>query len=128
MQKEKQNFSFRKRIYSFKHAFRGLRILLREEHNSRIHLFFVFLSIACGIFFKISLIDWCMLFFAIGLVFVAECFNSAIENTVDLFTESFSHKAEKAKDLAAAGVLVAAIISLIIGLILFVPKFWGLIK
>lgn len=126
MKKEDQKFSFMKRVLSFKFAFRGLQVLFREEHNSWIHACATILCIIAGFYLKISLTEWCLLVFAIGLVFISEIINSAIENTVDLFSEQYSKKAEMAKDLAAAGVLIAAIVSVVIGLAIFLPKIYNL--
>ncbi|MCB1158792.1 MAG: diacylglycerol kinase family protein [Leptospiraceae bacterium] len=115
-------FSFRKRIESFKYAFNGLKILLKEEHNSRIHLFAATLAVFAGFIFKISTMEWIAIVFAIGFVFVLEIINSAIENVADFISPEKHDTIKKIKDLAAAAVLCAAISALIIGFLVFIPK------
>jgi len=119
---QQENFSFKKRIQSFPFAFNGLRILFREEHNSRIHLLAAILAIVSGFFLKISPYEWIAIVFAIGLVFAFEILNSAIENLSDFASPGKHDLIKKAKDLSAAGVLVTAITALIIGIIIFLPK------
>lgn len=114
-----QKFSIRKRINSFKYAFNGLWILIRDEHNARIHLFFAFLTIIGGFWFKISVTEWMILLITIALVFAAEFFNSAIEALADKISPEKDEFIKKAKDVAAGGVLITAIISVIVGVLIF---------
>jgi len=115
----KEKFSFKKRISSFGYAFNGLWLLIRDEHNARIHLFFAILAIASGFYFKITSTEWLILILTIALVFVAELFNSAIEALADKISEEKHPLIKKAKDMAAGGVLFAAILSVIVGVIIF---------
>jgi diacylglycerol kinase len=117
-----ENFSFRKRIKSFGYAFNGLKILVREEHNSRIHLFFACVVIVMMFFFNLSTAEYGMLIFAIGLVFAAELFNSALENLADHLSPEQHEKIKKVKDLSAAAVLVSAITAFAIGCVVLLPK------
>jgi len=117
-----QKFSIRKRIESFGFAFNGLKILIRDEHNSWIHLFAVFCVIIAGVFFKISVSEWISVVFAFGFVIALEIVNSAIENITDFVSPERHEMIKKIKDLAAAAVLLAAITAFIIGLIIFLPK------
>jgi len=117
-----QKFSIRKRIESFGFAFNGLKILIRDEHNSWIHLFAVFCVIIAGVFFKISVSEWISVVFAFGFVIALEIVNSAIENIADFVSPERHEMIKKIKDLAAAAVLLAAITAFIIGLIIFLPK------
>ena len=115
----KEKFSIKKRIKSFGYAFNGLWLLIRDEHNARIHLSISILVIAAGFYFSIHYIEWLILILTIGFVFVAEFFNSAIEALADKVSEEKHPYIKKAKDLAAGGVLFAAISSVLIGLIIF---------
>ncbi len=117
-----QKFSIRKRIESFEFAFNGLKILIREEHNSWIHLFAVFCVIIAGVFFKISVSEWIYVVFAFGFVIAMEIVNSAIENIADFVSPERHEMIKKIKDLSAAAVLISAITAFIIGLIIFLPK------
>lgn len=119
---KEEKFSIAKRLKSFTYAFNGLRILLREEHNSRIHLFATVCVVVAGLVFQISLLEWVAVVFAIGMVFGGEIFNSAIEDLADVVCPERDERIKKVKDLSAAAVLVSAIAALTIGLVIFIPK------
>ncbi len=121
----KKNFSIIKRIKSFVFAFNGLRILFREEHNSRIHLLAAIVVIIAAILFKINTYEWIAISFSIGLVITVEIMNTAIENIADFLTTDKNEKIKKIKDLSAAAVLIGAITALSIALIVFIPKIKG---
>jgi diacylglycerol kinase len=121
-------FSLAERIRSFRYAFRGIASLLRDEHNARIHLAILLAVIAAGILLKISLSDWIAILIVSGLVFISECFNTAIENLADLIADQPNEYIRKAKDVAAAGVLLSAVISVAVGLIVFIPAVLKLIQ
>lgn len=120
--KEKEKFSFAKRLKSFTYAFDGLKTLFAEEHNSWIHLFATVCVIIAGALLKLSLLEWAAVAFAVGLVFSGEIFNSAIEDLSDVVCPERDDRIKKVKDLAAAAVLVNAITAAVIGLLVFVPK------
>ena len=109
-------------MQSFKFAFNGLKILLREESNAWIHSCITVCVLIVGFMFKISVIEWIILIFCIGFVFALELINSAIENLADFVSEEYHDLIKKSKDLAAGAVFVGAIVSTIIWLIIFVPK------
>lgn len=118
----------RKRIKSFGYAGRGIRVVFRSEPNMRIHIVVGLLVLICGFIFKISIIEWILCLLCFGLVLGAEMMNTAIENVVDLVSPNHHILAGKAKDIAAGAVLICAIISVIIGLLIFVPKGWSLFE
>ena len=124
---QKISLSLSARLKSFKHAFNGLITLLKVEHNARIHLFILVIVIIAGIFLRISATDWIAILLVSGLVFVSECFNTAVEYMSDLITKEQNENIKKAKDIAAAGVLISAIISVVIGLLVFLPEICRLI-
>jgi diacylglycerol kinase len=117
-----KKFNVSERLKSFRSAFSGLITLLRFEHNTRIHLFILILVVVAGIFFRITAIDWIAIVFATGLVFASECFNTAIEYLSDVASPEYNEKIKKAKDVTAAGVLISAFVSVVIGLIIFLPE------
>ena len=125
---KQEKFSIAKRLKSFTYAFNGLRILLLEEHNSRIHLTAAICVVAAGILFHISPLEWVAVIFAIGMVFGGEIFNSAIEDLADVVCTERDERIKKVKDLSAAAVLVSAITALVIGLIIFIPKLMALFE
>lgn len=123
----KATFSLEKRRQSFRHAFRGLGIFFRSQHNAWIQLFFGVLVIIFGCVFHVSLTEWALLLFSIGTVMAAEAFNTAIEIDIDLTSPNYHPYARDTKDVAAGAVLITSIAALVIGLLIFVPKFLSLL-
>ena len=119
---EKKRFSLVARAKSFTHAIRGIGILLRSTHNSWIYIFFTVVAILLGFFLEISNIEWILLIFAIGLVFITETINTSIEIDIDLTSPNYHPYARDTKDVAAGAVLISAITSIIVGIIIFLPK------
>jgi len=117
-----EKFSWAKRFAGFRYAFNGLKILVKEEHNARIHLFVACCVLIAGALLKISTREWIAVIFCIGWVIALELINSAIENMADFLTKEKNESIKKIKDLSAGAVLIAAIASAIIGLIIFLPK------
>lgn len=113
-----------KLTFSFKYAFEGIITTIKEERNMFIHFLIAIIVVITGIYVRLSLNEWliCLLLFA--LVFSLELINTAIENTVDLVTTKKNKKAKLAKDAAAGAVLIAAIFASIIGIIIFLSKFF----
>lgn len=116
----------KKKAYSFKYAFSGLKELWTQENNTRIHLVFTILAVVMSILLKVNSIEFCVLVFIIGAVWSAEAMNSAMERVVDLVTLEKKPLAKAAKDLAAGSVLILALTSVVIGLVIFLPKIIGL--
>lgn len=116
-----ERFSIVERLASFGHAVKGLAILLREEHNARIHLVATTGVILLGVFLGVSRLEWVALLVAVALVWVAEALNSALEALADALHPQQHPLVGKAKDLAAAAVLVAAVVAVMIGLLIFLP-------
>jgi diacylglycerol kinase (ATP) len=115
-------FSIKSRFGSFKFAFRGLASLLKNEHNSRIHLIAAIVVVTAGIILRINLLEWCLLFIVIGLVFLTELLNTSLEVLGDVFDPERNDRIKEVKDYAAGAVLISAIISVITGGFIFLPK------
>lgn len=124
---EKNKFSLSQRIKSFSHAFRGLLMLFKQEHNARVHLFAILIVVAVGLVLNLKAWEWVMIVLSIALVFMAELFNTAIERLCDKVDSSWNKEIGSIKDYSAAGVLVAAIFAAITGIFIFIPKFYQLI-
>lgn len=107
---------------SFKYAFEGILQAYVGEQNLKIHTVIAVLVIIFGFILKISYTEWLVCLVLIGLVLMAEFFNTSIEYLVDLVSPEIHPLAKATKDTASAGVLMMAIISAIIGLIIFIPK------
>jgi diacylglycerol kinase len=113
---------------SFRYAFHGIRHLCREERNFRIHLIVAGSVCVLAFILQFTLLKWLILLLTIGLVVTAEAFNSAMETLVDLVQPEQHPLAKRCKDVSAGAVLIAALISVIIGLLLFVPPLWNLVS
>ncbi|HZG71093.1 MAG TPA: diacylglycerol kinase family protein [Chondromyces sp.] len=120
-------FHLKRLIASFSFAWNGLRLGWKEP-NFRIHIAAAVAVIAVGCFFSVSVVEWMILLFLIGGTLALELVNTAIEKTVDLVTPEYHPLAKQAKDLAAGAVLLFAIISVIMGLIIFLPKIYVYIR
>jgi diacylglycerol kinase len=118
----KSKSGFHKRIMSFSYAFKGLYDLVKSEPNARIHLVATIAAVSAGIFFRISNVEWCIILIVIALVWAAEAINTVIEKLADHLFPEYHETARLAKDIAAGAVLVCAIVALICGLIVFLPK------
>ncbi len=110
-------------LKSFGFAFSGIFKVIKDERNIKIHLFAALISIGLAFYLHISRIDWLILLLIITIVISLELVNSSIEAVVDLASPNKHPLAKKAKDVAAGAVLVAAIVSIIIGALLFFPYF-----
>jgi diacylglycerol kinase (ATP) len=113
----------RLRLHSFLYAFKGIYLLFGTQINAKIHLLVALFVLLLGFLFQLFWYEWALILFAIGLVFAMEAANTAIEFLVDLVSPQHNEQAGKVKDLAASAVLIAAITALVIGLLVFVPKF-----
>ena len=111
-------------LSSFKHAFEGVWYVVRSQRNARIHLAVVAVVLAMGGWIGLSRIEWAILALAVGIVLAAEWFNTATEATVDLVTAEYHPLAKVAKDAAAAGVLLVALIAVVVGVLILGIPLW----
>ena len=114
-------FSLHARSRSFLFAFRGIAYLARSEHNAWIHLAATVVAVVVGVVLKISAGDWRWIALAIAIVWLAEAFNTAIERLCDVVSPEFDVRIGHAKDVAAGGVLIAALAAAVIGAATFLP-------
>lgn len=114
-------------LSSFGYAFSGLFTAIRQERNLKIHLCFIILVTIVGAILKLSKAEWIICILLFGLVVSAELINTAIETVVDLASPEIHNLAKQAKDIASSAVLVLAITSVIIGIIIFLPKIYAII-
>ncbi len=108
--------------HAFSCAQDGLRYGLITQRNFKIHAFFAILAIILGFALGISGAEWCAIVLCIVGVFALELANTAVESAIDLISPEWSELAKRAKDCAAASVYVAALGSVIIAGIVFLPK------
>ena len=107
---------------SFGYAFQGIFNTIRTERNIKMHCAAAILVTIFGIWLQISKTEWMICFILFGLILALELVNTAVEATVDLFTEERKPLAKKAKDAAAGAVLIVAIFAAVIGILIFIPK------
>lgn len=112
----------RKKFPGFKHAFHGIRLLLRYEHNVRLHCLIGIYTVLAGFLLNISATEWMAVVIVCGCVLAAEALNTAVEQLADVVSPEYSEAIKKVKDLAAGGVLFMAVAAAIVGLIIFLPK------
>lgn len=109
-------------IKSFPYAISGLKTAFKNEPNFRIHTLAAFLAILTGYFLKLTPLELAVLILTIGIVITLELINTMLEALVDLVSPEIKPAAKIAKDVSAGAVLVSAIVSVFIGLLLFLPK------
>ncbi len=112
---------FRERLASFRNAFRGIGTLVATQTNARIHLLATVLVITAGLYLGVGRSDWLWLATAITIVWLAEGLNTALEFLADAVNSERHLLIAKAKDVAAAAVLIAALGAVVIGLLVLVP-------
>lgn len=110
---------------SFKVALVGIIIVAKAEKNFRFHLISAITVVIFGFVFSISMYEWLFVCTAIFGMLTLELFNSAIERLVDLVTEQYHPLAKATKDIASGAVFLFAIYSLIVGMVVFLPKIWS---
>jgi diacylglycerol kinase len=111
----------RRLINSFRFACNGIRYAIHTQPNFRIQLVFLALAVLMGLLFKITQLQWTALILTSSLVLILEIINTSIETLMDFITKEYNPEAAKVKDTAAGAVLIASIMSVIIGLIIFIP-------
>lgn len=112
----------RKFLLSFKYAVDGIKLVFGRERNINIHLLISAAVIISGFIVGLSIYEWLICMACMALVISLELMNSAIERLVDFVSPERNKSAGQIKDIAAGAVLVASVLSAIIGLIIFVPK------
>ncbi|MCY3024420.1 MAG: diacylglycerol kinase family protein [Planctomycetota bacterium] len=109
------------RIRSFRHAFNGVFVMLKTQHNAWVHLLATIFVCGAGVYFRITRSEWCWLILAIMAVWTAEALNTALEFLADATNPASHPLVGKAKDVAAGAVLISAIGAIVIGILVFGP-------
>lgn len=109
-------------LASLGHACNGLYAFFATERNARIHAVLAVMVIAAAVCFSLTAMQWLVILLCIAAVMALEMVNSAIEKLCDLVHADYHPMIKTIKDISAAAVLLAAIISAIAGLIIFLPK------
>ena len=115
---------FFSRLRSFRYAFSGWWYVLRTQRNTWIHAVASVSVMALSLWLGLNAIEWAVIMIAITLVWTAEFLNTALEAVVDLASPQQHPLAKVGKDVGAAAVLLAALASMIIGLLVLGPPLW----
>ena len=112
---------FKRLFKSFQYAFRGLIKIFREEQNLRVQTLVGVVVLFFGWFFMVSRIEWAILILIIGLVFLMEILNSAVERVTDMLKPRINTYVKEIKDIMAAAVMFASFVAVLVGFIIFIP-------
>jgi len=110
------------RLKSIRYAFRGALLLLKTEASIQIQFVIAALVTFAGIYFKISATEWIVQILVIGLVMSLEGLNTAIEKMADFIHPEHHNKIGFIKDISAGAVFLAAVLAVIVGLFIYIPK------
>lgn len=122
---KQQAFSIRSRLRSFRFAWNGIASFFQREHNAWLHFMATIAVFTTALLVGVTKTELLALVFAIGLVWIAEMFNTCIERVMDFVSEQKHPEIKFIKDLAAGAVLTASITALIIGAVVFIPKLFN---
>ncbi|MBI4035272.1 MAG: diacylglycerol kinase family protein [Candidatus Chisholmbacteria bacterium] len=109
-------------LASFNYAGAGIRTALRQEPNLKIHLVMAGMVILLALIFRLTRLEWMVLILTIFWVITVELVNTALESVVDLVSPEVKPRAKIAKDVSAAAVLMAAVVAVIVGALIFGPR------
>jgi undecaprenol kinase/diacylglycerol kinase (ATP) len=109
-------------IKAFGYAGNGIIRFFRYDRNGRIHLLATVLICLAGWYWKISGMEWCAVLLCTALVTSLEMVNHALEKLCDMVHPEWHPVIKTVKDVSAGAVLVAAVVSMAVGLIIFIPK------
>ena len=110
---------------SFHYAARGFIKTFHEEQNLKIQSLFGFLALGLAWYCRISRLEWAILVLTIGLVILMEIANSAMERVTDVLKPRLDSYVKEIKDIMAAAVMLASIIAVLVGGIIFWPYLFG---
>ena len=119
----KENF-LTNRIKSVGHAFRGAVLLIRTEGSIKVQIFIALFVTAAGFYFDITNIEWILQILAIAMVLGVEGLNTAVEKLADYVQPEFDKKIGFIKDISAGAVMLVSIAATVVGLIIYLPKFF----
>lgn len=119
---DESHFAKRTWPQKFRDAFRGTWIGIRRQSSFHVHFCFTAAVLVCGVIFRVSLLEWCVLLLCITVVLTAEMFNSALESMAKAITDEHQYHLGNALDIGSAAVLVASVGASVVGLLIFVNR------
>lgn len=117
---------FPKTLRSFRYAGQGMIALFRYENNARFHALAALIVIGLGLWLGLTTTEWAILLTQIGLVFMGEAVNTALEKLCDVVSPAQHPTIKAVKDMAAGAVLILSIVSVLVGLLILGPKLLAL--
>jgi len=123
MEFEKDNSFFTGRLKSIGFALKGAYKLITTEHSVMVQFLIAILLVIAGFYFHISREEWMIQTLALGLVLGIESLNTAVEKIADFIHPEFHDRIGFIKDIAAGAVMFAATAAIVVGLLIYVPKF-----
>ncbi len=102
----------------------GIRQVLKTQQNARIHALVTLVVFFVGLLLGLSRLEWALLVLVVGFVWAAEILNTAVEDLVDLVSSENTPAAKRIKDISAGAVLVSAVVSILVGLLIFGSRLW----
>jgi diacylglycerol kinase len=112
----------------FTAAFAGVKVEMRTQSSFRVHLAMTVAVVVCGVVFRVSLVEWCVLGLCITMVLTAEAFNSALERLAQAITTEHDPHIAVALDIASGAVLLVSVGAAIVGATIFLYRLWVLIE
>ncbi len=109
---------------AFRFAFAGWWYVLRTQRNARIHALASVLVVGLAWWLQLQPVEWALLILAMGLVWLTELLNTALEAIVDLVSPEIHPLAKASKDVGAAAVLIASLAAAVIGFLVLAPPLW----
>ena len=112
-------------------AFSGILRAIKAERNLKVQIFLAFLAAIAGLILKIPQTSWLIFFLTTGCVLSAEIFNTCIETICNLLRDKLNldyYETKFIRDMSAGAVLLLAIISIVVGLLIFLPYFLSFIS
>jgi diacylglycerol kinase (ATP) len=122
-----ERFSLRRRALSFRYAWRGLLFVVRSQHNAWIHALATVVVLGAAAVLRIDREEWALLVVSMVLVWSAEAVNTAVEALGDAVSPEWRPAVGRAKDAAAAAVLVSAVGAAVVGGLVLGPRIAGLL-
>ena len=116
-----QKLSLSGRIKSFYCAFKGIRVMIKSQHNAWIHAAATVIVVSISLYFRLTTFEWCWIILAITVVWTAEALNTAFEFLADVASPEFHPLVRNTKDVAAGAVLISALGSVAIGFLIIGP-------
>lgn len=124
--KDNNDFKSKSYVNSFRYAFEGVRTVFQEERNMRSHVITSLLVIVLSLFLPLNKYEWLWILTVCFLVLVMEIWNTVVENIIDLVCPDYHPLAKKIKDMAASAVLFTSAFSVVIGVVILLPKILSL--